>query len=67
MVVSPFYNIPAQFLPFLLLYAFRDLWKERGDFKNLEIASPQSVTATRLDHLVYSTNFYDMIFRHKFY
>ena len=31
--------------------------------KNLELASPQSVTATRLDQLVYSPNYYIQIFR----
>ena len=31
--------------------------------KNLELAPPQSVTATRLDQLVYSPNYYIQIFR----
>ena len=31
--------------------------------KNLELAPPQSVTATRLDQLVYSLNYYIQIFR----
>ena len=31
--------------------------------KNLELAAPQSVTATRLDQLVYSPNYYIQIFR----
>ena len=31
--------------------------------KNLELALPQSATATRLDQLVYSTNYYIQIFR----
>ena len=31
--------------------------------KNLELASPESVTATRLDQLVYSPNYYIKIFR----
>ena len=31
--------------------------------KNLELAPPQSVTATRLDQLVYSPNYYIQIFQ----
>ena len=31
--------------------------------KNLELAHPQSITATRLDQLVYSQNYYIQIFR----
>ena len=31
--------------------------------KNLELAPPQSITATRLDQLVYSPNYYIQIFR----
>ena len=31
--------------------------------KNLELAPPQSVTATRLDQLVYSPNYYIKIFQ----
>ena len=31
--------------------------------KNLELSSPQSVTATRLDQLVYCPNCYILIFR----
>ena len=31
--------------------------------KNLELAPPQSITATRLDQLVYSPNYYIKIFR----
>ena len=31
--------------------------------KNLEFAPPQSVTATRLDQLVYSPNYYIQIFQ----
>ena len=33
------------------------------NLKNLELASPQSVTATRLDELVYSPKYYIQIFR----
>ena len=33
------------------------------DPKNLELAPPQSVTATRLDQLVYSPNYCIQIFR----
>ena len=33
------------------------------DPRNLELAPPQSVTATRLDQLVYSPNYYIQIFR----
>ena len=35
--------------------------------RNLELASPQSVTATRLDQLVYSPNCYIQIFRLNFF
>ena len=31
--------------------------------KNLELAPPQSITATRLDQLVYSPNYYIQIFQ----
>ena len=31
--------------------------------KNLELAPPQSITATRLDQLVYSPNYFIQIFR----
>ena len=31
--------------------------------KNLELAPPQSITATRLYQLVYSPNYYTQIFR----
>ena len=31
--------------------------------KNLELATPQSVTTTRLDQLVYSPNYYIQIFK----
>ena len=34
--------------------------------KNLELACPQSATATRLDHLVYIPNCYIQIFRLNF-
>ena len=34
--------------------------------KNLELAPPQSVTATRLDQLVYSPNYYIQIFQTTF-
>ena len=33
--------------------------------KNLELAPPQSITATRLDQLVYSPNYYIQIFQTK--
>ena len=36
------------------------------NLKNLELASPQSVTATRLDQIVYSPNCYIPIFRQLF-
>ena len=31
--------------------------------KNLELAPPQSITATRLDQIVYSPNYYIQIFQ----
>ena len=45
---------------------FYDRRSQFPTYTNLEIASPKSITATRLDKLVYSPNCYIQIFRRNF-
>ena len=68
--VSHFWTLRMPFVftmsPFLYTFPFSVIFYRAAPTdtnpKNLELAPPQSVTATRLDQLVYSANYYIQIF-----